>query len=149
MNLPAMHLSNASRRRLVSLAGAGAIVVTLALLSQSPSEASPLNSLFHIGLASSIPAKDAHVMTTPKELRLTFTGVVNVATAGVELAAADGKKVALDSLRAVPDSNKVAVAKITGALTKGTYTVTWRAKAADGANGTGTYNFMYMPADNR
>ncbi len=149
MNHSIFRLSNSSSRRLISLAGAGAIVAALAITSQSPGEASTLGARFHIGLASSVPAKDAHVMAAPRELRLTFTGVINVATAGVELAAPDGKRVALDTLRAVPDSTKVAVAKITGPLNKGTYTVTWRAVAADGAKGTGTFNFMFMPADQR
>lgn len=100
----------------------------------------------HIGLASSSPAKDAHVMTPLKEIRLTFTGPINVASAGVELASADNKAVALDSLRAVADSPRVAVARVTGAMANGTYTVRWKAVAADGAAGSGTFNFMYMAA---
>lgn len=100
----------------------------------------------HIGLASSVPAKDAHVATSLREIRLTFTGTINVAKAGVELISSAGKTVALDSLRAVPDSSRVAVAKVTGPLTAGTYTIKWRAVAQDGANGSGSFSFMYMPA---
>lgn len=83
-------------------------------------------------------------MTAPTEIRLTFTGTINVAKASVELVTADNKAVTLDSLRAVPDSARVAVAKITGALSTGTYTVRWKAVAADGAAGAGSFNFMYM-----
>ena len=84
-------------------------------------------------------------MTPLKEIRLTFTGPINVATAGVELLTADNKPVALDSLRAVTDSPRVAVAKVPGQLLGGTYTVNWKAVAADGANGSGSFKFMYMP----
>lgn len=103
-----------------------------------------LASTVHIGLASSVPAKGAHLMTTPTEIRLTFTGPVDVAKAGVELLTADSTRVALDPLRAVADSPRVATARITGALAGGTYTVTWRAVARDGAEGAGSFTFMYM-----
>ena len=132
-------ISPTIRRMLLgaSLGAAGAVAVLspAAFASMTP----------HIGLASSTPAKDSHVMTPVKEIRLTFTGPVNVATAGVDLLSADGKPVALDSLRAVVDSPRVAIAKIPGTLAGGTYTVKWKAVAADGANGSGSFNFMYMP----
>lgn len=99
---------------------------------------------FHIGLASSSPAKDSHVMAAPSELRLTFTGRVDVAKAGVDLLTANGQTIALDSLRAVVDSPKVAVAKVAGAMAGGIYTVRWHATAADGAAGKGEYSFTFM-----
>ena len=99
----------------------------------------------HISLASSSPTKDSHVMTPVKEIRLTFTGPVNVAAASVELTSADNKAVPLDSLRAVVDSPRVAVTRIPGTLAGGTYTVKWKAVADDGASGSGSFSFMYMP----
>ena len=98
----------------------------------------------HIGLASSVPAKDSHLMSAPTEIRLTFTGPIDVAKAGVELLTSDAKPVALDSLRAVADSPRVAVARIMGAMAGGNYTVKWNAVARDGAEGTGSFGFMYM-----
>ena len=125
-----------TRARRLSLAGLlGMFAVATAFAPSAP----------HIGLASSSPAKDSHVMTPVKEIRLTFTGPVNVATASVELVAADAKPVTLDSLRAVVDSPRVAVARIPSTLAGGTYTVKWKAVAADGANGSGSFSFMYMP----
>lgn len=100
----------------------------------------------HIGLASSNPAKDAHVMAPLSEIRLTFTGKIDVAKASMELVAADSSKVAVDALREVADSNRVAVAQIKGALRNGTYMVQWKAVAADGAGGSGSFGFMYMGA---
>ena len=130
-------------RRFGHVAGLFAFVVTAAALitSRTPSA---LAAAVHIGLASSVPAKDAHLMSAPTEIRLTFTGPIDVSKAGVELLAADGKPVALDPLRAVSDSPRVAAAKITGALAGGNYTVKWNAVAADGAKGTGSFGFMYM-----
>lgn len=98
----------------------------------------------HIRLASSTPAADSHVMTSLKEIRLTFGGRIDVATASVELMAADSSRVKVEALAAVPDSNRVAVAKVVGALRNGAYTVQWKAIAADGAAGSGSFNFMYM-----
>ncbi len=104
----------------------------------------PASVFPHISLVSSTPAKDSHVMTAPREIRLTFSGNIDVTKASLELAAADGRTVTLDSLRAVVDSPKVAVAKITGKLASGTYTAKWNAVAADGAKGSGDFSFMYM-----
>ena len=134
--------SASTSRRLGTLATAAVLAATLMV--------APAAARVHIGLASSSPAKDSHLMTAPTEIRLTFTGRVDVAKAGVELIAPDNRAVALDSLRAVPDSNRVAVAKILGKLAGGTYTVRWHALAADGAEGRGSFQFMYMaPADAR
>jgi methionine-rich copper-binding protein CopC len=101
--------------------------------------------VFHIGLASSQPAKDSHVTTPLKEIRLTFTGRVDVANAGLDLLMPDSKAIALDSLRAVVDSPKVAVARVAGDIKAGSYSVKWHAVAADGATGSGAFNFMYIP----
>src|SRR5690348_6846061 len=95
-------------RRPVAFVGATALLVAGVLAASAPR--------FHIGLASSSPAKDSHVTTAPSEIRLTFTGRIDVAKAGVDLVAADGKMIATDSLRAVVDSPKVAVAKVTGSM---------------------------------
>jgi len=128
------------RRRIFSRFGLSALSATFA----AALIASPLLAALHIGLASSVPAKDAHVMTAPTEIRLTFTGPIDVAKAGVELVGPDSGQVATAPLRAVVDSARVAVAEITGKLTGGTYTVKWKAVAADGAPGSGSFTFMYM-----
>lgn len=100
----------------------------------------------HIRLVSSSPAKDAHVMTPVREIRLTFSGKIDVSTASVELMAADSARVKVSALAAVPDSERVAVAKVSEPLKNGTYTVQWKAIAADGAAGSGSFSFMYMAA---
>lgn len=133
-----------SRLTVISFLGALAAALVVA-----PS-VSPLAAALHIGLASSVPAKDAHLMTAPTEIRLTFTGKVDVAKAGLELLGPGGTLVATDPLRAVAESNRVAVAKITAKMTSGLYTVKWRAVAADGAQGSGSFTFMYMaPKESR
>jgi methionine-rich copper-binding protein CopC len=128
------------RSRSISRSGSSALLAILAAALM----ASPLIAALHIGLASSVPAKDAHVMTAPTEIRLTFTGPIDVAKAGIEFVGPDSGQVSTSPLRAVPDSARVAVAKITGRLAGGTYTVKWKAVAADGAPGSGSFTFMYM-----
>ena len=106
---------------------------------------SPALASVHINLTSSVPANDSHVTVAPRELRLTFSGTVDVTRAKVALLGADGKPVALEPLLAVPDSSRVAVSKVAGTLVGGTYTVRWEAVASDGALGSGAFKFMYMP----
>lgn len=78
------------------------------------------------------------------EIRLTFSGKVDVTTARAELVASDSSQIRISALAAVRDSNQVAVAKVLGPLENGTYTVRWKAIAADGAAGSGSFSFMYM-----
>ena len=87
------------------------------------------------------------MMTAPTEIRLTFTGPIDVKKAGIELVGPDSVLVPMASLQPVADSVRVAVAKITGKLTSGTYAVKWKAVAADGAAGSGSFTFMYMASD--
>ena len=127
--------------RILSALGALAVIAAVLVFS-SPAPA--LSAVFHISLRSSVPAKDSHVMAAPTEVRLTFSGAIDVSKASVELTNAENKPVALESLRAVADSNQVAVTKIKAPLAGGTYTVNWKAVAADGAAGSGSFSFMYM-----
>ena len=104
-------------------------------------------ALRHIRLVSSNPEKNAHVMTRVREIRLTFSGNITVSSASVELLADDSTRVKVGALAAVPDSERVAVAKVAGEMKNGTYTVQWKAIAADGATGSGSYTFMYMASE--
>lgn len=134
-------VGRSTRRYLTAILGFRGMSVLLGSVALAP--AAHL-ALPHISLVSSTPAKDSHIMTAPKEIRLTFSGPIHVAKASVEMVSADSKSVALDSLRAVVDSAHVAVAKIPAPLPGGTYTVRWKAVAADGAAGSGSFSFMYM-----
>ncbi|MBX9854827.1 MAG: copper resistance protein CopC [Gemmatimonadaceae bacterium] len=130
-----------SRRRAAVRLLAG---VTAGLLLALPM--TNVGAVRHIRLVSSSPAKDAHVMAPLREIRLTFSGKIAVSTASVQLLAADSTRVKVGALTAVPDSERVAVAKVSEPLKNGTYTVQWKAIAADGAAGSGSYSFMYMAA---
>ena len=99
----------------------------------------------HINLSSSVPARDSHVTTPLREIRLRFSGTVDVTRAHVRLLGSDGRAVSLGALTAVADSSTVAVSRVSGALAAGNYTVEWDAVAADGAQGEGAFNFMHMP----
>ena len=139
---------NLTRRARRIASGSGAGLLLAGLVAALP--LSPLRALRHFGLARSAPAKGAHLMAAPTEIRLTFTAPVNPAKTGIDLLGPDHAPVAMDSVRAVVDSPQVATARITAKLAGGAYTVKWKAVAADGESGTGTFSFMLMaPADGR
>lgn len=144
-----MHtLLQAHRAKALGWKSAGCRVLFAAVAISVLSSAAAQGSIFrHIGLASSTPAKDSHVTTALKEIRLTFTGKVDVSKASIALTHANGKAIKLDSLRAVTDSPRVAVAQVKARIAAGNYTVKWTAVAADGANGAGSFGFMYMPTE--
>ena len=66
--------SRARLRRVVAWSGIAALAAALAIASRPAS----LSAALHIGLVSSVPAKIAHVTTPPSELRLTFSGPIDV-----------------------------------------------------------------------
>lgn len=133
-------------RRIASVSGVGLFLAALVMALPL----SPLRAVRHFGLASSAPAKRAHLMAAPAEIRLTFTASINPARTGIDLIGPDHAPVAMDSVRAVVDSPQVAIARITGKLAGGAHTVRWKAVAADGESGAGSFTFMYMaPADGR
>lgn len=94
--------------------------------------ASSRSAWAHGALRSSVPANGSRLNAAPRELRLTFTEVPEVAVARVTLTGPDGMPVALDALRAVADSPQVLVAPISGALSAGSYTVDWQITGKDG-----------------
>lgn len=139
-------LSRGGVRRITALCAILASVAVAVTTFGSRAAAEPALAFFHINLVSSVPAKDSHVMTAPREIRLTFSGTVDVTKASVQLLDASGKAVEVEPLRAVPDSARVAVSRVKGDLVGGTHTVRWQAIAADGAQGGGSFQFMYMPS---
>lgn len=114
------------------------VALLVALLALVPAPA-----LAHGGLRRSIPAKDAHLTTVPRELRLIFSEPSELSFSAVELRAPDGRAVPLGALvRATGDPNTL-VAAITGPLfAAGTYTVVWRTAGADGHPVRGQFEFV-------
>ena len=102
-------------------------------------------ALAHLGLAGSTPAKGAHLAAAPREIRLSFTEVVEASVARLRLLGGDGGEIAISEIRSLPDSGQVIIADITGPLEAGTYTVEWQVIGKDGHPVRGTIAFVIAP----
>ena len=96
----------------------------------------------HPRLMKAVPAADSHVQTVPRELAVTFNEALTVALSRLSLMDANQQPVRLDSLRAAPDDARTLIAKISGKLAAGRYTVRWQAAGADGHPMRAEYSFV-------
>ena len=103
----------------------------------------PSRVLAHTTLERSRPGKDAHLAEAPRELRLRFSGPIEMVFTRLRLLGPDSVEVTLGELRL--DSARTVVAPIRGPLTAGTYTVIWQIAAADGHPIRGRYSFTIAP----
>ena len=102
-------------------------------------------ALAHLGLVGSTPSAGAHLAAAPREIRLSFTEVVEASVARIRLLGANGTEVATSAVRGLSDSGQVIIADITGALEAGTYTVEWQVIGKDGHPVRGTIPFVIAP----
>lgn len=94
----------------------------------------------HLQLDRSAPAADVTV-PSPAEVRLWFSQQPQAAATSARLIR-DGEPVAaMGELKADPDDAAIFVAPVSGTLPDGSYTVAWRAMAADGHVVRGDFAF--------
>ena len=99
----------------------------------------------HGGLKSSVPARDAHLETAPRDIVLTFTEPSPLAVTRIRLVGADSTAVELGPLAHIDgDTLKVVRAAILGRMAKGAYVVEWQTAGADGHPVRGSFTFMVM-----
>lgn len=97
---------------------------------------------FHTRLLRSTPAKDAMLTAAPAALELTFSEKVELPTTRIVLLNAAQQPVALAPVTRTPDvKESPVVARITGTLVPGVYTVHWTVAGADGHAVKGSYAF--------
>lgn len=99
----------------------------------------------HGRLKSSSPGAGAHLGTSPRELRLDFSEVPDLAFSRVTLIAPSGRAVALGTLAYAPESRGTLVAAIPGHLQAGTYIVRWQLAGDDGHPIKGSFDFVVAP----
>lgn len=118
----------------------GALVAVLlcALLSPAPGWA-------HTRLERSIPADSARLSAVPGELRLVFSGPVELAFTQLRLFDPDGREMELGAAVQPADSARVVVAEILDLPSAGTYTVVWQTAAPDGHPLRGQLAFTVAP----
>lgn len=103
----------------------------------------PSRALAHTTLERSLPAKNAHLAEAPRDLRLRFSGPIEMVFTRLRLLGPDSVEIALGDLRL--DSARTVVAPIRGPLSAGTYAVIWQIAAADGHPIRGRYSFTIAP----
>ena len=108
-----------------------ALVTTLAATSASA----------HPKLVKSDPAADAKVVTSPKELRLSFNEELVPKFSSAEIKDQNGQKVEIGTATADHLDKKQLVVPLAKPLTAGKYKVVWHAVAADSHRVEGSYSF--------
>ena len=95
----------------------------------------------HPKLVKSDPAADANVVTSPKELRLSFNEELVPKFSSAEMKDQKGQKVEIGTAMADPVDKKQLVVPLSKPLTAGKYKVVWHAVAADTHRVEGSYSF--------
>jgi copper transport protein len=93
----------------------------------------------HATLESSSPADGQSVLTSPSEIRITFSEAVTTISGGLSVLDADGKTVDTGNSEVV--GGRTLVAPISETLSDGTYVATYRVLSADGHPVSGSILF--------
>jgi methionine-rich copper-binding protein CopC len=96
----------------------------------------------HLKLKASFPAADTTLAQAPKQVELWFSEAAELPVSKIALASAAGAEVTVGELARGKDANSPSiVVPVTGKMSAGKYTVTWRAGSKDGHPVNGTYSF--------
>lgn len=102
----------------------------------------------HLKVEKTFPAADSTVATAPDRLQVWFSQAPTVPVSSLTLEGPNGRvtvgKAVAGQMDGKPDQSLVA--PITGTLTAGKYTVTWKTAGADGHIQTDTFVFTFKPA---
>lgn len=107
--------------------------------------AAPAPAHAHTSLRETTPADSARLGAVPSEIRLRFSGPVELTFTSVAVIGPDGRAVVLERPRHPGDSAAVVVTRLGPLAAPGTYTVRWRTAAPDGHPLSGTFVFVVEP----
>lgn len=110
-----------------------------AVALSSPSEAPSAER--HFELRSSVPGADSVLPASPETIQLWFSQEPNPTGARIGLANAAGEAIEIGAAALVPDTATSLRAELLEPLAAGSYTISWRAMAADGHVVTGEIPF--------
>jgi methionine-rich copper-binding protein CopC len=96
---------------------------------------------FHTRLLRSTPAKDSVIAAAPAAIELWFSEKVDLAASRVQLVDASAKVVTTAALTQAAGEGTPVVARITGPVADGVYTVNWSAASGDGHAVKGSFGF--------
>jgi methionine-rich copper-binding protein CopC len=120
------------RRFLVQFVAAAAVDMT------------SIAALAHAFLNQAVPPVDGTVMSSPKEIRLTFSEGVEPHFSGIELATSDGRAIATGPAIPEPGDDKQLVL-VLPPLAPGRYKVSWHVVSLDAHRTEGAYSFAVAP----
>lgn len=101
----------------------------------------------HLKVEKTFPESDATVTSAPDRLQVWFSQAPTVPVSSLTLEGPDGKVTVGKAAAGKVDGklDRSLVAPITGTITAGKYTVTWKTSGSDGHIQTGTFDFLVKP----
>ncbi len=105
--------------------------LTAAVLLGSWAMATPATGAMHLRLTKSLPAKDSSYTAAPVEIRLWYSQEPLIRLSSVSLTGPHGA-VQVERVRQDSTDKKLLVARITGTMHEGDYTIAWRTASSDG-----------------
>jgi methionine-rich copper-binding protein CopC len=104
---------------------------------------SALETVRHLALVKSEPMADSTVTVAPTEIKLFWTEPPTLAATTVRITSAANAQITVGAAKADAKDQKIVSIPVTGQLTPGVYTVTWRTAGDDGHVLNGTYKFTF------
>lgn len=101
----------------------------------------------HLKVEKTFPESDATVSSVPDRLQVWFSQAPTVPVSSLSLEGPNGKVAVGKATAGKADgkTDRSIVAPITGTLSAGKYTVTWKTSGTDGHILTGTFDFIVKP----
>ena len=101
----------------------------------------------HLKVEKTFPETDATVTATPDHVQVWFSQAPTVPVSSLTLEGPEGKVTMGKAVAGKVDGklDRSIVAPITGAVSAGKYTVTWKTSGPDGHIQTGTFDFIIKP----
>lgn len=101
----------------------------------------------HLKVERTFPETDATMTSSPERLQVWFSQAPTVPVSSLSLEGPNGKVAVGKATAGKVDgkTDRSIVAPITGNLSAGKYTVTWKTSGSDGHILTGTFDFIVKP----
>jgi methionine-rich copper-binding protein CopC len=134
-----------SAHPIASTARAAGVLALVAIFAAAATRPIPRAELFHVHLVRSEPASNDTLHVAPAAIKLWFSEDPELAITSVALSMSMGggtMPITVSAVHRDAAPHSPIVADVTGKLTPGAYTVTWKTAATDGHPASGTIAFV-------